>query len=74
MEHHGDREGCRRSTMMSVCELFIKKEGNYSGMLIGRLIAIMYFLARKNSLFGYSMPHVPGSSYTVKFMDSGSGT
>ena len=74
--------------------------GNYSGMLIGLPIAIMYFLAREitaegaeerrtfnhllplrvpprtlrlNSLFGYSMPHVSGSSCIVKSPDSGSG-
>ncbi len=29
---------------------------------------------RLNSLFGYSMPHVPGSSYIVKSRDSGLGT
>ena len=26
MEHYGDREGCRGSKMMSVCELFADKE------------------------------------------------
>ncbi|MBA1342620.1 MAG: hypothetical protein C5S52_03375 [ANME-2 cluster archaeon] len=29
---------------------------------------------RLNSLFGYSMPHVPGSLYIMKFPDSGLGT
>ncbi len=74
---------------------------NYSGILIGLPIAILYFLARKitaegaeerrafnhlfplraplrtlrlYSVFGYSMPHVPGSSYIVKSPDSGLGT
>nr|QNO47553.1 hypothetical protein GGGHDLIA_00043 [Methanosarcinales archaeon ANME-2c ERB4] len=69
-------------------------EGNYSGMLIGRPIVILYFMARKitaegaevrrvvnrlcplrvplrtlrlNSRFGYSTPHVIGSSCIVKF-------
>jgi len=66
---------------------------NYSGMLIGLPIAILYFLVRKITaegaeerrafnhlfplraplhtlrlyfVFGYSMPHVPGSSCIVK--------
>ncbi|KAF5417083.1 MAG: hypothetical protein C5S48_01140 [Candidatus Methanogaster sp.] len=74
---------------------------NYSGMLIGLPISIMYFLARKitaggaeerrafnhlfsirvplctlwlNSLFGYSMSYVSGSSCIVKSHDSGSCT
>jgi len=74
---------------------------NYSGMLIGLPIAILYILARKitaedaevrrafnhlfplraplhtlrlYSVFGYSMPHVPGSSCIVKSHDSGLGT
>ena len=78
-------------------DLFIRIR-NYPGMLIGRTIAILYFLARKitaedaeerrafnhlfplrvplrtlrlNSRFGYSIPHVPGSSCIVKSLDSG---
>ena len=32
----------------------VSRKGNYSGMLIGRMIAILYFLARKIRVFGIS--------------------
>ena len=91
----------KSSGFYRLCEINSTTTGDYSGMLFGFPIAILYFLAREitaegaeerrafnhlfplraplrtlrlKSLFGYSIPHVPGSPCIVKSPYSGLGT
>jgi len=54
----------------------ITAEGAEERRAFNRLVPLCAPLRtlRLNSLFGYSMPHIPGSSCIVKSPDSGLGT